>query len=286
MRSILVPLRGTPGDAAALETAGAMAHRFDAHLDGLYVRFDPVGAAETASPLAYRPVLNDYLKSFEYHDAQQALHARSLFERMLLAHDICTGGEPGANVPSGQWHDEPGEFVRTVAGEGRYHDLIVCGPPTESLGRDELGSILVRAGRPLLIATDPVPKNIVHTVVIAWKNTREAAHAVSAAMPILEKARRVVVMIAAENDQEPLACVDCAERMTAQLRWHGMRVESRMIVLAGRDAPTAILDSAHEIHADMLVMGGYGHSRAREFIFGGFTERVLKGAPLPVFICH
>jgi nucleotide-binding universal stress UspA family protein len=287
MRTILIPMRGRPGDSAALETAAALSRHFDSHLCGLYPRLDIEAGMHATLSIGSRGLVRDWLKRVELEDAQAARHAQALFERMLLAHDVPISGDSSGGCPSGEWHEATGDCMETIIDSARFHDLVVCAPPAQDGGsRDELASILLGAGRPLLLACDTVPKNIIHTIVIAWKNTREAAHAVTAAMPILEKAKRVVVIAANEGDQEPLACVDCAERLANYLRWHGIKTESRMIVLAGRDAPEAVLDSACEIHADLLVMGGYGHSRAREFIFGGFTRRVLGGAPLPVFLCH
>jgi nucleotide-binding universal stress UspA family protein len=287
MRTILIPMRGRPGDSAALESAAALGRHFDSHLCGLYPRLDIEAGMHATLSIGSRGLVREWLKRVELEDAQAARHAQALFDRMMLAHDIPAGKDPETRCPSGEWHEQTGDCVEVITNAARFHDIVVCAPPSqEGESRDELASILLAAGRPVLLASEAAPKNTLHTVVIAWKNTREAAHAVTAAMPLLEKARRVVVISANEGDQEPLECVDCAERLATQLRWHGIKAESRMIVLAGRDAPEAVLESATEIHADLLVMGGYGHSRAREFIFGGFTHRVLRGAPLPVFLCH
>jgi nucleotide-binding universal stress UspA family protein len=287
MRTILIPMRGAPGDSTALEAGAALACHFESHLCGVYVRFDAASASLASVSIGGRGMVREWIAQAEFEDARRARHARAQFDQMLLARDIPAGHDPQSRCPSGEWRELTGEFTPTIIDAARFHDVVVCASPAqEDESPDELASILIGAGRPLLLASETAPRNIIHTVVIAWKNTREAAHAVTAAMPILEKARRVVVLSANEGDEEPLECVDCAERLANQLRWHGIKAESRMIVLAGRDAPNAILESATEIHADVLVMGGYGHSRAREFIFGGFTNRVLRGAPMPVFICH
>lgn len=287
MRTILIPMRGRPGDSTALETAAAIARQFDSHLCGMYIKLDIEAGMHATLSIGSRGLVRDWLKRVELDDAQSARHAQALFERLLLAHDIPSRKDPHTHCPSAEWREQIGDVSGTIAGAARFHDIVVCAPPSqEGEDRDQLASLLIDAGRPLLLASERPPHNITHTVVVAWKNTREAAHAVTAAMPILEKARRVVVISANEGDQEPLECVDCAEKLANQLRWHGIHAESRMIVLAGRDAPSAVLESACEIHADLLVMGGYGHSRAREFVFGGFTRHVLGGAPLPVFLCH
>jgi nucleotide-binding universal stress UspA family protein len=287
MRTILIPMRGRPGDSGALETAAALGRHFDSHLCGLYPRLDIEAGMRATVSIGSRGLVRDWLKRVELEDAQSARHAQALFERMSLTHDIPSGKDPGTHCPSGEWHEQIGDCVQVIIDAARFHDLVVCAPPSQDgQSRDELASIVAAAGRPVLLATDTPSRNILHTVVVAWKNTREAAHAVTAAMPLLQKAQRVVVMTANEGDQDLMECVNCAERLAQQLRWHGIKAEGQISVLEGRDAPRAVIDCAREIYADLLVMGAYGHSRAREFVFGGFTRHVLNGAPLPVFLCH
>ena len=288
MRSILIPVAGRKGDLAALEAATAVSREFHSHLVGQYVRFDAVSARATAFPIGSRDLVQEWVATEEYEDACRARTARGEFERLLRAAGIPEMDDP-ARQPhaTAEWREVVGEFGAVTVATARSHDLVVAAPPARAgLPRAQLASMLLGAGRPLLLAGEHSPKSIVHTIAIAWKNTREAAHAVTAAMPMLERARRVIVITAKEEGQEPLACVECAERLAGQLRWHGIHAESRMIVLAGRDACTSVIDAANEIHADLMVMGGYGHMRLAETIFGGFTHRVLDGTRVPVFMCH
>ena len=105
-------------------------------------------------------------------------------------------------------------------------------------------------------------------------------------MPVLAKAQRIEILSANENDGQVSHCLDCSESVVQQLRWHGLNATAHFILPAGRSVPDAILETAHGLHADLLVMGGYGHGRLREFVFGGFTRRILEGVALPVFLFH
>ena len=105
-------------------------------------------------------------------------------------------------------------------------------------------------------------------------------------MPLLQKARRIDVFSANESDKGATGCVDCSDSIVRYLRWHGLTAMGHFVIPAGRTAAEAVLESARDTEADLLVMGGYGHSRVREFIFGGFTQRILKGAELPVLLFH
>jgi nucleotide-binding universal stress UspA family protein len=181
-----------------------------------------------------------------------------------------------------------GDEVETTIAEGRYHDLIVLGRPAEAtaLSTEGIGAVLVGSGRPLLVAPKTPLENLAPTVAVAWKDGPEAARAVTAAAPLLAKAARIVVLTADEGDATCSARVASAERIAAQFRRHGTTSEARLVVPGGRSLPDAVIDTAAACGADVVVMGGYGHSRLRELVFGGFTRHVLQSSRLPVFLFH
>jgi nucleotide-binding universal stress UspA family protein len=147
---------------------------------------------------------------------------------------------------------------------------------------ETIEGVLIDSGRPLLIAAASPLATVPETVVIGWKATREAARAVTAALPFLQTAKEIVIMTVAEDQ---LAPEEEAERLMAGLRWHGIPVSVRYLHPEGHGVADTLLAAARE-HAALLVMGGYGHSRLREWIFGGFTLRVLRGAEVPVLMAH
>ena len=99
------------------------------------------------------------------------------------------------------------------------------------------------------------------------------------------KAQKVVVLTADEGNDTKQQVLS-AERVAALLRRPGSTAEARLVVPGGRPLHDSILETATAAGADVLVMGGYGHSRLRELVFGGFTRHVLNSSPLPVFIFH
>jgi nucleotide-binding universal stress UspA family protein len=124
------------------------------------------------------------------------------------------------------------------------------------------------------------------TIAVAWKDAREAAVAMTAAMPLLARANRIEILSVSEQEGDEQKCLDCSESIVDQLRWHELNAYGRVVLPAGRSAPQAVLETAHGLEADLLVMGAYGRSRLREFLLGGFTQRVLEGVDLPVFAAH
>jgi nucleotide-binding universal stress UspA family protein len=138
-------------------------------------------------------------------------------------------------------------------------------------------------GRPVLIAPTAAPGRLTGTVAIAWKNSLESARAVAAAQPFIEAAERVIIFSVEEG-------IELAQQSGKELRnalsWHNPNTSLQRL---GQDdvAPVeTLLNAVNAADADLLVMGGYSHSRLREMIFGGFTRRVLNGANLPVLMAH
>ena len=180
--------------------------------------------------------------------------------------------------------DGPWAFARCAL----YADLMVLGqrdrndPFDSELPGDFLPSVLVESGRPALIVpwAGPVAP-IGRTVLVAWKETRESARAVTAALPWLRKAARVHAVAYGED------AVVSLERLQNYLRVQGIpAVTLHPGGNKDEDAGNRLLSFAADVGADLLVMGCYGHSRAREWVLGGATLSVLQSMTLPVLMSH
>lgn len=292
IKSILVPLAGMTSDNSALAAAHAAAVLFDAHVDGLHVRSDPVKVALQSTGYDMGAGVNtltpELIATLKEGIESTAAAARRNFEDFCARTAVVKASEPAAaNAPSAGYEEvEADSPLAEVVAHARTHELTVCGRTEEftGLGVGGVGDILVRSGRPVLIAADTAPRTFSRNVAIAWKDTAEAGRALTAALPFLAKAQRVAIITAAEDGDQNAAAAS-AGGVAATLKWHGMTPEVRCIA-PGRSAFDSVMEAAHAFGADLLVMGGYGHSRAREFVFGGFTRRVLGNAPLPVLMAH
>ncbi len=120
--------------------------------------------------------------------------------------------------------------------------------------------------------------------MVCWDGSRQAARAVADAMPLLERAGKVeVVIIASEPDRhEEIAGADMAQHLAR----HGLNVAVERITGGNIDVADALLSHAADSGADFIVMGGYGHSRLREFIFGGVSHSILGSMTLPMLMSH
>ncbi len=159
------------------------------------------------------------------------------------------------------------------------------GRDTEA-GHDLIEAILFQSGRPLLLTPERLTHPLLATIVVAWKDTPEAAHAVAAATPLIEQAERVMVCKTDEDvhDDDPERDSSCARLVRTLLR-HNRHVTARHVASDGREPVDTLIDAIAD-EASLLVTGAYGHGRLREAVFGGFTRRVSSDGNLPVLLAH
>ena len=286
MRSLLVPLMGLGNDKATLEMAGRVAALFGSHIDALHV------GRSTAAEIADL-TLGEGIISQDVYDAveAEAVERRTVAEEAFKA--FCREKSipvvPARRVQPetcASWRHIVGNLMDEVVSTGRRHDIVVAAREAAPFGHPVgvLGEIITRCGRPLLVVPQLLPSTSGRTVAIAWKNTLEGAHALTAAMPLVARAERIVVLAAPEEDS------DAAEReaglLAEQLRWLPGEVDVQFCVPGLGSTAEALVDGAKTARADLIVMGGYGHSRARELVLGGVTRDLLRGCALPLLITH
>jgi nucleotide-binding universal stress UspA family protein len=287
---ILLPLTGTDGDRPAQTAAIALAKAFDAHLIGLHVRRDVRRdiAAYASADMGAATGLDGIMSRMEDDAA-----ARESKASVSWADACAKAGVPAAEAPRAQsgasyeYASETGEEADWVAEYGRAADLVVVGRVKEAamLNLDSVEAALMDTGKPVLIAASDAPPVVDGTVAIAWKNTRESAGAVAAALPFLHRAKRVVVFTVAEDESAESADTSY-RRVVRALRWHNPTTEAKILPHESRHPVEVLLAALTLEKCDLLVMGGYGHGRLREAVFGGFTRAVLEGAPVPVLMAH
>jgi len=187
---------------------------------------------------------------------------------------------------------EPDALPPLLSAHARLADLTIMPMPTGGYV-EQLDShwyaetALFESGHPVLILPqDERPSRPIafDTVIVAWDNTRAAARAIADAMPILQRAKSVRVVTVA-NEKTLVADPASAEIVT-HLAAHDVQAVHETVDAAGRDAGAVLADCMRGRSADLLVMGGYGHSRMREFMLGGATRSMLTHPPGLVFLSH
>ncbi len=170
----------------------------------------------------------------------------------------------------------------------RRYDLSVVAQaaPDSPPGRDMIiEAALFQSGRPVVIVPY-IQKDAVKLdrVMVCWDGSRNAARAAADAMPLLQRAKsvEVVVVSRARGSSKELPGADIAQHLAR----HGLKVDLSELVAEDIDVPNTILSHAADASTDFIVMGGYGHSRWREFILGGATRGILASMTVPVLMSH
>ncbi len=291
IKTILVPVAGVAADRSVLQTALAAARPFAAHLEIVHIRPDPLRVLTmTAADQSSAAALGALMDRLEREAKARREKAKASFQAFCAAERIEVREKPSAmNAVSAAWREEQANEFEGVTQLGRYFDLIVIGrrPDLEGSATATLEAALLGSGRPLLIAPPIAPRTLENTVTVAWKDTPEAARAVSAAMPFLKNAQQVVIVEVHEGEHRGEGSrISSIEPVIAQLAWHGIKATGKIVASGKRPGAEMLLATAKVTSADLVVMGGYGHSRVREMVLGGFTRHVIRTAELPVLMSH
>ena len=261
----------------------AVAGAFEAHIDFLHVRVDAGAMAATMALGGSGAMITGLVDRMEREADQREEKAKQLFQRFCAREGLPTDERsPAQPGPSAQWVRQIGDEPYRVAEYGRAADLLVIGRQADGDSLDSIEGALLESGRPVLIPPSASIAALPETIVIAWKAAPEAARAVTGAMPFLAMVKQILVLTVAE--EQGVADEEGARLATNLLR-HGFQASARHLQPDARGAAETLLAAAGE-HSALVVMGAYGHSRLREWIFGGFTQHVLRGAKVPVLMMH
>lgn len=287
MKTILAFVGGGERDQVILQTALAAARPLAAHLDLLHVHVPATEAArynrtEFASGAALRNALDDLKTKSKTFSDLAAENVRAFCASAGI--EMCDTPTVAGTV-SASFREEQSNELDRLTFHARHCDLIVMGRArqTQGLAPDTLAHLVLHCGRPILVAATAAPQTLTDTVMVCWKESDCAARALTAATPIVAKARRVVFVSVAESDD---GATDALHDLARQFSWHGVSAEVRVLPASGRRIAPALSAAADDCGADLVVMGAYGHSRTHELIFGSCTEAFIDHSDRPILLMH
>jgi len=273
-RSILFHMDGSAHCSARLQIALRLARRHEGELTALY--------GVTPHPLQYPnefAIGTGTATGMSQSESGRLGRAKAVFDKAI-----------GSSGQRAKWAVTTDRLLNDFTRHAYYADLLVMGqrdpqePPQSEVPPDFVESVIIDSGKPVLViphigATDPIGR----VALVAWKEARESARALAAAMPLLQRAERVEVAmwgdLGSTQRREPTD-------IEAFLQKHGVKAR---IHRQGEEPPQLgeyLLSLVADVSAELLVMGCYGHSRARELILGGTTRTVLNSMTVPVLMAH
>lgn len=275
MQDMLVHMRSFDAWPPAAEFGVRLAALLEASITGVFVSPSPI----CMTPAYSSPELLSAILASVRETEAVAKAAAQPFLRWAR--------EQG--VPQAAWHVAEGDPADALAHIGTWHDLLLLDRSSEPTLRSppELARLILAAGLPcIVVPSQPVENVAVDCVAIGWNGSQEAVRAIHAALPLLQRASRVVLLEGAPRHVLPGITWKPPLDIDTYLQRHAVHAEHRPL---GRDAGEpgeALLRAAAEIGADLLVMGAYGRSRFSEWALGGATRHVLAHATLPVLLRH
>lgn len=286
IRKILVPLIGTERDIAALRAAGAVALHLNAHIEALFVRPDPTETLPFLGEGVAGPVIQDILTAAREAADMAAKRAQEAVAKLSEATGIAfVEGPSSPGAPTLRFVEDTGPFDDVVGIRALLADLVIFVSPGTDEGyglNDALQECLMAGGRPVFLVPETPLETIGRAATIGWDGSAEAAHAVRAAMPFLRGAERIDIL----NVTSGGADTNLTDRLADYLTFHGLKTAEHVVDPDGRPIGGVLVEEAERMGSDMIVMGGFGHSRVRELFLGGATRHVLRGSPLPVLLAH
>jgi len=278
-KTLLVHLDSSARCDARLSAAIRLAIDTGARLVGVYLSTMPDLSSSVASLLPAEVIAS---RGRELGDAQHA--AEKSFRETTAA----------AGLTRIEWRAPAGPAVAEMVAHGRNSDLVVLGQrgrsgeASDSDFADELiATTLMSVGRPLLVVPYiGAARTLGKRILIAWNGSREAARAVGDAMPLLERAERVDVIADPGTNDGEVAHTLSNQRVVQWLADHGCDARIEPVPRDAIDVGDILLSRAADYGTDLIVMGGYGHSRLRELVLGGATRTLLGAMTVPVLMSH
>lgn len=269
---ILVHVREFGSEPLAASAAFTIAHKLQAFVYGLYVA--PLGAVAFSTPETVVFQVNEADRLYDEASAR-----RDWWSALLTAASC-----------SGEWLVAQGEPVEALCHAARWCDLVVAERPALNAdaptGWGTVSRAVFGAATPVVVVPGgSQTKALGERIVIAWNHSREAMRAIHGALPLLARAQQIIVLDGAAPEDRLGARHLPQLNLRDWLKRRGVNAEFRAFSPKG-DFGAAILNCAHELHADLIVMGAWGHSRIAELVLGGATRYLFQHSDLPLLVAH
>ena len=275
IKDVLVSLPVGTSSKAVVDYAISVAKAFDAHLAGLAFAYEPL-----VPGTVFDGVAASIIATYRAESEKAGKAAAAKFDEAVRGTGVSAESHLLESGPTGA-----GELFAHMA---RHFDLSVVAqadPEKDTLEELLPEAALFGSGRPVLVVPYIQRTGLkLDRVLVCWDGSRTAARAIGDAMPFLEHAKSIDVVTVSKDQgrRDELPGIDIAHHLAR----HNLRVDLKRIVATDIDVTSAILSHAADTGADMIVMGGYGHSRLREFVLGGATRGILSAMTVPILMSH
>jgi nucleotide-binding universal stress UspA family protein len=260
----------------AADYAISIAQTFGAHITGIAFAYEPVVA-----PTVMGGIPGDWVEAQRAESAKAATAAIAQFE--------AAAQRSGLSADHRMLSAAVGGAADLFGRIARRFDLSVVGQTEPDRPAPEeliIENVLFESGRPVVVVPYIQKQGLkLDRVLVCWDGSRTATRAIADSLPFLTRAKAIDVIIVTDGRAKSLDELPGAD-IGHHLARHRLEIEIKRIVAPDVDVPNTILSYAADCSADFLVMGGYGHSRLREFVLGGATRGILTSMTVPALMSH
>ncbi len=278
---VLVHLAGVDADTDLMRAALAVGRRLNSHVRGLHIRFDAAAVAGITAPGMSATMYEQMIDQANRESEDRAQAAREAFEGV-------TAGVARAQAPvdglSVGWTEASSAGGTALAAHAQGANSVVLARPRDRQDVHAalaIEAVLFGAARPVIVVPPDAPTEWGQCAMLAWNGSAQSARAMFDALPLLRLADRVIVVAAPAAGSEV-----SANDAVGHLAWQGVPSTAVTLDGTGPELSARLFAAVADHHCDLVVMGGYGHSRMREFILGGVTRHALYESKVPLLLSH
>jgi nucleotide-binding universal stress UspA family protein len=289
IKRILLPLPGSADHSSEISMALSAAKALGAQVEALLITDPPPRTPARVSPgIDYARTAAATQVNWYAEERERFAHdARENFARACATNGIplIARNEQPDTLPAAYWREDEGSQVAIAVARAPAFDLLVAASAAVMQSLKVIAEqSLLQTRRPVLLAPSRLTSDLSQTAMIAWDESPQCWHAVSAAIPFLKLAKSVEIVGA---DRYADQRSDSQAEVLAYLRCHGIAASARVVAPDLRSIGDTLLAAAGESEVGLLVMGAYSHSRLRELLLGGVTRHILQNsAARPVLLAH
>ena len=269
---------------SVLEASQRVASGFNSHIEVLHVRADPRGLVPYTGEGMDGTMIEEIMDVTEKESSLRASKVNTAFKSFCNTNEhLDLTGDNVRQATTISWNEEVGREDEVLSIRGRLFDIIAVGQPAKDQALPSpitLEAALLDTGRPVMLVPPNLPSTTGKHIAVAWESSTEATRAISSALPLLEKAERVTLLV--RNPMEPPEI--SPEHALNRFAWSGISAEILQFSGESEEVGAAYLNRSTEIGADLLVKGAYARARVRQMILGGRTRHIIGNTKIPVLL--
>lgn len=284
MKSIILPVTRDSDVNCLAASAAKLADRFDATLTGLFIRRDPKHAIPLLGEGLTAEMIQEMCDATQREGLRFAAKAEASFNAAAAAAEIDTSQENVGSSSVALWRLLVGDISDHVGRCARTADFAVCERPQgkNSAQSEIFNDLVFRSGRSVLMLPEAYSGPMLDNLLVAWNGRAECARAVGGALPVLKKASKVSILQVGDLGEDRPTLDDIG----FYLKTHGITANHIRQPKTDTSVGATVLQTAHEINANSIVIGAFSTARWRELILGGVTKHLIEHSQLPIYMSH